>query len=78
MNDKGKDQKEKKKTETKNEKKLRQKETEEERIKKIDLEQSIKIRLNFVFNKLCSLEEEKSIDDDSASKKYHRNIIEKA
>ena len=78
MKDKGKDQKDKKKTDTKNEKKLRQKETEEERLKKIDLQQSEKIRLNFVFNKLCSLEEEKSSDDDSYSKKYKKNIIANA
>jgi calmodulin len=78
MKDKGKDQKDKKKTEQKNEKKLRQKETEEERLKKIELQQSEKIRLNYVFNKLCSLEEEKSSDDDSSNKKYYRNINEKA
>ena len=78
MKDKSKDQKDKKKNEPENEKKLRQKETEEERLKKIDLQQSEKIRLNFVFNKLCSLEEEKSSDDDSKNKKYYRNINEKA
>ena len=77
MNDKSKDQKDKK-NEPKNEKKLRQKETEEERLKKIELQQSEKIRLNYVFNKLCSLEEEKSSDDDSKIKKYHRDINEKA
>ena len=75
--DKSKDEKDKKKDQ-KNEKKLRQKETEEERLKKIDLQQSEKIRLTFVFNKLCSLEEEKSSDDDSKNKKYHRKINEKA
>ena len=67
-----------KKNEQKNEKKLRQKETEEERLKKIDLQQSEKLRLNYVFNKLCTLEEEKSSDDDSKNKKYYRNINEKA
>jgi Ca2+-binding EF-hand superfamily protein len=78
MKDKGKDQKDKKQTDTKNQKKLRQKETEEERLKKIDLQQSEKIRLNFVFNKLCALEEEKSSDDDSSNKQYHRKINAKA
>ena len=67
-----------KKNEQKNEKKLRQKETEEERLKKIDLQQSEKLRLNYVFNKLCTLEGEKSSDDDSKNKKYYRNINEKA
>ena len=78
MKDKEKNQKEKKKTEPKNENKLRQKETEEERLKKIELQQSEKIRLNYVFNKLCALEEEKSSDDDSKIKKYHRDINQKA
>ena len=78
MKDKGKDQKDKKKTDTKNEKKLRQKETEEERLKKIDLQQSEKIRLNFVFNKLCSLQDEKSSDDESFLKNYYKEINEKA
>ena len=78
MNDKGKDQKDKKKSDLKNEKKLRQKETEEERLKKIDLQQSEKIRINFVFNKLCSLEEEPSSDDNSKSKNYLRKINENA
>ena len=78
MKDKGKGQKDKKQTDTKNQKKLRQKETEEERLKKIDLQQSEKIRLNFVFNKLCALEEEKSSDDDSSNKQYHRKINAKA
>ena len=67
-----------KKNDQKNEKKLRQKETEEERLKKIDLQQSEKLRLNYVFNKLCTLEEEKSSDDDSKNKKYYRNINAKA
>ena len=78
MKDKEKDKKDKKKPEQKNEKKLRQKETEEERLKKIELQQSEKLRLNYVFSKLCSLEEEKSSDDDSSNKKYHRKINEKA
>ena len=78
MKDKEKDKKDKKKPEQKNEKKLRQKETEEERLKKIELQQSEKLRLNYVFSKLCSLEEEKSSDDDSKIKKYHRDINEKA
>ena len=46
--------------------------------KKIDLQQSEKIRLNYVFNQLCELENEKSSDDDSKSKKYLREINEKA
>ena len=77
MNDKGKDKKDKKQADAKNQKKLRQKETEEERLKKIDLQQSEKLRLNYVFNKLCTLEEEKSSDDDSQSKQYHKKINEK-
>ena len=59
-------------------KKDRQKHTEEENLKKIELQQSEKIRLNFVFNQLCELENEKSSDDDSKSKKYLREINEKA
>ena len=42
---------------------------EEENLKKINLQQSEKIRLNYVFNQLCELEQEKSSDDDSKSKK---------
>ena len=60
------------------EKKEKQKHTEEENLKKIELQQSEKIRLNFVFNKLCELENEKCSDDDSSSKKYLRAINEKA
>ena len=60
------------------EKKERQKHTEEENLKKIELQQSEKIRLNYVFNQLCELENEKSSDDDSKSKKYLREINEKA
>ena len=60
------------------EKKEKQKHTEEENLKKIELQQSEKIRLNFVFNQLCELENEKSSDDDSSSKKYLREINEKA
>ena len=59
-------------------KKERQKRTEEENLKKIELQQSEKIRLNYVFNQLCELENEKSSDDDSKSKKYLRAINEKA
>ena len=59
-------------------KKEKQKHTEEENLKKIELQQSEKIRLNFVFNQLCELENEKSSDDDSSSKKYLRAINEKA
>ena len=43
-------------------------------LKKIDLQQSEKIRLNYVFNQLCELENEKSSDDDSKSEKYLREI----
>ena len=60
------------------EKKERQKHTEEDNLKKINLQQSEKIRLNYVFNQLCELENEKSSDDDSKSKKYLRAINEKA
>ena len=60
------------------EKKEKQKHTEEENLKKIELQQSEKIRLNFVFNQLCELENEKSSDDDSSSKKYLRAINEEA
>ena len=60
------------------EKKDRQKHTEEENLKKINLQQSEKLRLNYVFNQLCELENEKSSDDDSKSKKYLRAINEKA
>jgi calmodulin len=62
----------------KREKKEKQKHTEEENLKKVELQQSEKIRLNFVFNQLCELENEKSSDDDSSSKKYLREINEKA
>ncbi len=78
MNAKTKGKNDKKKQEKENPKKLRQKETEEERLKKIDLQQSEKIRLNFVFNKLCSLQEEKSSDDESFLKNYYKEINEKA
>ena len=60
------------------EKKERQKHTEEENLKKINLQQSEKIRLNFVFNQLCELENEKSSDDNSSSKKYIQAINAKA
>ena len=73
--DKQKEEEEKRK---RKEKKERQKHTEEENLKKIDLQQSEKIRLNYVFNQLCELENEKSSDDDSKSKKYLREINEKA
>jgi len=78
MKQQTKGKKDKKKPEQENPKKLRQKETEEERLKKIDLQQSEKIRLNFVFNKLCSLEAEKSSDDDSKIKIYQKKINERA
>ena len=71
-------QKEEAEKQKRKEKKERQKHTEEENLKKIELQQSEKIRLNFVFNQLCELENEKSSDDDSKSKKYLRAINEKA
>jgi len=78
MKSDNKNQKDKKKQDKENEKKARQQETEEERLKKIELQQSEKTRLHFVFDKLCSLEEEPSSDDNSESKKYLKNIEEKA
>ena len=60
------------------ERKERLKHTEEENLQKVQLQQSEKIRLNYVFNQLCELEQEKSSDDDSKSKKYLREINEKA
>ena len=71
-------QKEEEEKRKRKEKKERQKRTEEENLKKIELQQSEKIRLNYVFNQLCELENEKSSDDDSKSKKYLRAINEKA
>ena len=59
-------------------KKERQKHTEEENLKNIQLQQNEKIRLDYVFNQLCELENEKSSDDDSKSKKYLRKIYERA
>ena len=73
--DKQKEEEEKRK---RKEKKESQKRTEEENLKKINLQQSEKIRLNYVFNQLCELENEKSSDDDSKSKKYLQNINKKA
>ena len=60
------------------ERKERLKHTEEENLQKVQLQQSEKIRLNYVFNQLCELEQEKSSDDDSKSKKYLREINQKA
>ena len=60
------------------ERKERLKHTEEENLQKVQLQQTEKIRLNYVFNQLCELEQEKSSDDDSKSKKYLREINEKA
>ena len=73
--DKQKEEEEKQKRKAKKE---RQKHTEEENLDKINLQQNEKIRLNYVFNKLCELEAEKSSDDDSKSKKYLRSINDKA
>ena len=73
------DKEEKKKKELEKEKKKKaQSMTQEEKLKEIQLQQSEKIRLNFVFNKLCSLEEEASSDDNSKSKNYLRRINENA
>ena len=71
-------QKEEAEKQKRKEKKERQKHTEEENLKKIELQQSEKLRLNYVFNQLCELENEKSSDDDSKSKKYLKDINEKA
>ena len=73
--DKQKEEEEKQKRKAKKE---RQKHTEEENLDKINLQQNEKIRLNYVFNKLCELEAEKSSDDDSKAKKYIRDINDKA
>ena len=71
-------QKEEAEKQKRKEKKERQKHTEEENLKKIELKQSEKIRLNYVFNQLCELENEKSSDDDSKSKKYLQKKQKKA
>ena len=60
------------------EKKESQKHTQEENLKKVKLHPSEKTRLDYVFNQLCELEQEKSSDDDSKSKKYIRQITENA
>ena len=75
--DKEKEKEEKERIKRK-QKKEKQKHTEEENLKKIELQQSEKIRLNFVFNQLCELENEKSSDDNSSSKKYIQAINAKA
>jgi calmodulin len=79
MDAKKNDKEEKKRKEMEKEKKKKEQSmTQEEKLKKIELQQSEKIRLNFVFNKLCSLEEEASSDDNSKSKNYLRKINENA
>jgi Ca2+-binding EF-hand superfamily protein len=78
MKAKQKDEEKKKKEQEKKEKEEDAKKTEEELLKKVDLKQSEKIRLDFVFDKLCSLEAEKSSDDDAKGKKYLKEINEKA
>ena len=75
--DKEKEKEEKERIKRK-QKKEKQKHTEEENLKKVELQQSEKIRLNFVFNQLCELENEKSSDDNSSSKKYIQAINAKA
>ena len=67
-----------KKKDEKNDRKNRQKETEEEKLKKIELQQSEKIRLAYVFDKLCDYEAEKSSDEDSKQKQYKKRIAKKA
>ena len=67
-----------KKKDEKNDKKNKQKETEEEKLKKIELQSSEKIRLAYVFDKLCKYEEEKSSDEDSHEKQYKKKIEKKA
>ena len=79
MEPKKNDKEEKKRKELEKEKKKKEQGmTQEEKLKEIELQQSEKIRLNFVFNKLCSLEEEASSDDNSKSKNYLRKINENA
>lgn len=67
-----------KKKDDKDDKKKKQKETEEEKLKKIDLQSSEKIRLAYVFDKLCTFEEEPSSDEDSKEKQYKKKIEQKA
>ena len=71
-------QKEDEEKQKRKEKKERLKHTEKENLAKIELKQSEKMRLEYVFNQLCELEQEKSSDDDSKSKKYLREINAKA
>ena len=71
-------QKEDEEKQKRKEKKERLKHKEKENLAKIELKQSEKMRLEYVFNQLCELEQEKSSDDDSKSKKYLREINAKA
>ena len=59
-------QKEEEEKRKRKERKERQKHTEEENLKKIDLQQSEKIRLNYVFNQLCALENNKRKSQEKA------------
>ena len=56
----------------------RQKETQEQKLEKVEIKSSEKVRLNAVFNQLCALEEEPSSDEDSKEKVYKRKIEERA
>lgn len=56
----------------------RQKETQEQKMEKVDIKSSEKVRLNAVFNQLCAYEEEPSSDEDSKEKLYKKQIEERA
>ena len=66
----------KKKEETKPNR--RQKETQEQKINKIDIKASEKLRLDAVFGQFCAYEEEPSSDEDSKEKLYKKKIEERA
>lgn len=56
----------------------RQKETQEQKINKIDIKSSEKLRLDAVFGQFCAYEEEPSSDEDSKEKLYKKKIEERA
>ena len=56
----------------------RQKETQEQKINKIDIKASEKLRLDAVFGQFCAYEEEPSSDEDSKEKLYKKKIEERA
>ena len=56
----------------------RQKETQEQKINKIDIKASEKLRLDAVFGQFCAYEEEPSNDEDSKEKLYKKKIEERA